>query len=217
MTLARAQVTGHYFSGLPGDVFTNTLYFYTGIDPVGPAESLAISDRLAAAYGRIDNYISPVVNPRLLDVMVYDMSEPEPRLPVAPLQQILLGPTGSDSGMPNEVAACLSYHGAYISGRPRARLRGRIYLGPLSTSACSMGAAAAFPRLNTNFINDMKLMAEDLSDPTNGAAAGVWVQYSPTDDVFSPIVECFIDNEFDTQRRRGNEATTRLTFPIGAF
>jgi hypothetical protein len=109
--------------------------------------------------------------------------------------------------MPPEVAICLSYQAAKISGVPQARRRGRVFIGPLNTSAMGTDGRPA-----TAFINALVGAADALKDPA-GAPDWDWSTWSSFDPTVSTVIDNgWVDNEFDTQRRRGRKYTTRTTF-----
>jgi hypothetical protein len=111
---------------------------------------------------------------------------------------LLISSTG-----PREIAICLSYY-SQINTKRR---RGRMYL-PVA------GAPVAF---NTNrpaqpAIDKALSMAQRLADV--GGAGCDWGIYSTVDKVFRPISHAWVDNEWDTQRRRGFRGTSRSTAAI---
>ena len=139
----------------------------------------------------------------------------------------------STSNLPEEVAIVATFHAAYGSSpervpgglpgpegdtRPRARLRGRIYLGPLSSAASNQPAnEPARPHINlqNSLVGSMDRLATQLG--TDGLR---WSVFSPTKALEAAdinaggadVVAGWVDNAFDTQRRRGRRATTRVTF-----
>lgn len=138
----------------------------------------------------------------------FDLSEPSPRQPVSdetfPLTQI----PGSGTSLPSEVATCLSFRAAVTSGVPAARRRGRLYLGPLNINANNVdgrpgvgwrdtiiAAATTFGNLHTGVV----LEGQD------------WCVYSPTDGVARVVQFAYVDDAFDTQRRRGVDPVARTT------
>lgn len=46
-----------------------------------------------------------------------------------------------------------------------------------------------------------------------GAASWTWVQYSTKLGVATAVSQGFVDNEWDTQRRRGKRSTARTNWP----
>lgn len=132
-------------------------------------------------------------------------------------QSDLLGWSSSvTNDLPHEAAICLSFYSDLDDipeeqglTRPASRRRGRIYLGPLNTAA--LGADG---RISSSVGIDMIYAAERLRTWSGFTALNLgWAVYSRTDDQARVVVGGWVDNAFDTQRRRGLDSNTRYTFP----
>lgn len=187
----RVQVANYATGALPADRFINTLYFTHDADP-----SAAVWDALFTALN------TALDNPAILahknkTFTAYNMADVKPR-PIVRTKTF----TAADAGVqgPGEVALCLSYY----SGRNLPRTRGRIYLGPLQGSITNTVAPSSSPR------EAIMTMAQAFKD---AATAGnfTWVLHSIKDNDYLPITDVWCDNAWDTQRRRGAKATSRLT------
>ena len=218
MALIRAQVILPYFTGLPEDVATNTLYFATGGGVVGPPasgpEQTEIVLRLQAAYNEVATYIAPIVSRPLTRIKLYDMADTPPRQPLTGEFDLNLTAGGGTASLPLEVAAVLSFHTTFLSGVPNARRRGRIYVGPLTPLVIGPGTATQFPTFLAAFITAMQDFATALATPVNPLEVVAWHQYSPTTGDSSIVIGGWVDNEADTQRRRQARATIRNTFTV---
>lgn len=126
--------------------------------------------------------------------------------------------------LPEEVAVCLSmttvgyltfpeHQSAGAPGPvgdvlPRARRRGRVFLGPLNSLA--IDASSGRPLVSTTFRTNI---ADAFS--TLHAAMGANVTplqvFSRTDHAMRRVNGIWIDDAFDTIRRRGIQATSRMT------
>lgn len=145
--------------------------------------------------------------------------------------QITAGPLGSPlridpwlgpdtatvaAGLPTEVCGVLSFH-ADMTGvmeesgatRPKARRRGRVFIGPLTTAAIVTSAPPYV--LDTTFLTTLRLSAIDMMDQTTTGGAK-WCVWSRKDAVLREVVGGWTDNAPDIQRRRGFEATSRVNF-----
>lgn len=129
-----------------------------------------------------------------------------------------LGPTSNSSSnnLPTEVAGVLSFHADLTgileeapSSRPRARRRGRVYIGPLVGEAVSMSSPA--PALVSAFTSAMRSNATVMFDALD-ADGWDWCVWSRADAVLRPVVGGWTDDAPDIQRRRGQAATSRTTF-----
>lgn len=97
--------------------------------------------------------------------------------------------------------------------RPRARDRGRIYLGPLiGTVISTVDATTNRTYVSTLASSDLRLFIKSLAayigTSFTSAQLGVW---SRKNAAIKPLSACWVDDEFDTQRRRSNKEGTRGT------
>lgn len=222
--LVRAVMTGS--SGLPSDVFVNDFAFH--FDAGGSPSNAQIN----SLFGAVDGFYRDVVygTYKLADFIGEQVS----RAVTHELQAytITSGPMGSprntepwlgpqapiisDANLPSECAGVLSFHAdltgvAEESGasRPRARRRGRLFIGPLIIGAIS--ADLDNPVLSVTFTATMRAAATHMFDEAQ-AAGFTWSVWSREDDTLRPVVAGWTDNAVDIQRRRGTEATLRTVY-----
>lgn len=201
-----AQVTIPYKTGIPEDVTVNTWSFE--IADTNETNFSQVGAFLNTFYSAIDSYMSPVLDLDNVTVKAYDRSDPEPRTPFA-TGELALPVTNDGPVMPEEVAVCLSFRGVLASGAPPARRRGRVYLGPLSTQTIVAGGNSR-SRVAGGFIEDV-IEGYEAAWAELTTAGNVHEVWSPTDEVGRTVVQAWVDNEFDTQRRRGTASTNRVT------
>lgn len=212
MPLLKAQVVLPYTSNLPADVVTNTLFFdnQSGTDP--ELIEVVMQAHLLTFYTAIYNAIAfqGYINRANAEVRWYDMTDPEPRIPnVLPLD--LTAATTVSSDTPAEVSIVLAFHAQPISGGNQARRRGRIYLGGFS-GGLTVASSSGPPRVSSAAMTAIANAAELLL--TNSQTANCpWVVFSPTAGTNAEVVGGWIDNEPDTQRRRGVGSTVRQVWP----
>lgn len=142
---------------------------------------------------------------------VYELSAPEPRPPVheATFSVDSISPGGT---MPNEVALVSSFSAAPLAGVSQARRRGRIFFGPLS-STTGVVAADGYVRPTTTAMNNLVDRFETMviALETQQWPLHVWSRANST---LYPVVSGWVNNEFDTQRRRGPEETSRIGWSL---
>src|SRR3954454_23607146 len=109
MAVYRVQLQFPYDSALPRDVVSINPH-YNGSDPAAIASALKAN---LLAY-------TPTAD-KPWTIKVYDAKKPPPSFPLATQQN---NATTPNSGIPREVAVCLSYYAVYN----RPRFRGRLYL-----------------------------------------------------------------------------------------
>lgn len=207
-----------YFTGLPEDVAINTWHF-NWINPGDPATAnyISLCGDVAAFYAFVFNVtanvqlLSGICKPNLAVQKVYNLSDPEPRSPVYTDTAGIAAGTDVAFTTPLEVSLCLSYQGAKVSGFDQASRRGRIYLGPLGDLASTTGDPTHFPAPSSTWINRITTAAHQLTVDTIGHG-WEWVVYSRKNNTSTAIVNGWVDNAWDTQRRRGNAPSTRTTW-----
>lgn len=156
----------------------------------------------------------------------YNLLDAETRVPINDTSQAL-GPGGV--GYPNEVAICLSYRGAITSGVNRKRNRGRLYLGPVYSGAGADGTGDILVSAATR-TQITGAAAALLGNLSLGLGGGIynWSVFSraeagaPAADgsfssaqlapAFRNVAAGYVDEAFDTQRRRGRREAARTTF-----
>lgn len=229
-------MTKHWFatvefaavSGLPEDKVTNTFSFAVPDAATGVVTGLAIGEALEDVYSTtysgfgnasIAKYLSRWLSRGTLasKVNVYDRAAPGSPLLSYPwtLPAVL---SGAGPELPQEVAVVASFHGD-LSGvpersgstRPASRRRGRVFIGPLHVDALQEGAGGGQPQTpQVNLIGAINSALNDLRDSAALAALdAVWEVYSEAAGAGYPVVGGYVDDAFDTQRRRGQAPTTR--------
>lgn len=143
-------------------------------------------------------------------VKIYDLTDPSPRPPVhiGSFQQ-----TGGTNPLPAEVAICASFQGIQEAGYSQARRRGRVFIGPLRSATIGTGSDG-YPRVSVGTRTAIATACSDLQ--ANASAADwAWCVWSRSDDELYIVNNGWIEDEFDTQRRRGPGPLTRSTWGAG--
>jgi len=202
-----------YYTNVPEDVITNTFHM-----DFGPLVAPGTSD-FAAAWSRIRGFYngcftsttvagcSPWLNQAAASVKVYNLDDPLPRVPVYQNTTATTMTAASASYMPPEAALVVSYQADPVSGVPQARRRGRIYLGGLGLVATA-GSSSSFPVPTSTFLTSV---TNSTTTFLNGLATDswLWVVYSRVLNSAALVTNGWVDNAFDTQRRRGQVASAR--------
>lgn len=225
-TYLRTIVTMPHDSGLPADAVQNTFAWHAlGAVDLATAAS-EINARLDAFYTAISQYISSQYNPSALVVKHYDMSESRPRFPFSESTVDAGAGQTASNDLPAEVALCVSYEGPRQSGLNQRRRRGRIFIGPLQEGSGDYALAGAT-------IQDVVADAAEanLLGSSGGPYLLKWAVYSRLQHFgipvggsigeldedsperlpvsFTDVSKMWVDNAWDTQRRRGVKATNR--------
>lgn len=110
--------------------------------------------------------------------------------------------------LPREVALVASFQAVRISGQEQARKRGRIYIGPLRASINDVGRPSSSAR--TALANACDAFGTEIAANTDG----YWGVYSTVNGTVSEIADGWVDDTFDTQRRRGLAPSARTTWSL---
>lgn len=225
----RAQVILPGLSNKPEDVFVNTFHFSS--QTADGAAFDVIKAHLAELYNvgglgpsgnatpGLAHYMSRTIK-RDADavlIKIFNLADPEPRMPVE--RRFTLAAAAGDGTtleLPAEVALC----GSFYALQNRPRLRGRVYFGPFHALALQdatnergrpaqllvESAVVALKRLITKPANTQNLAVRGKAD---GEPIGDTVLPQR---VLRVATAGWVDDAFDTQRRRGQDAMTRTTF-----
>lgn len=194
-------------SGLPRDRVVNSWAFRN--DAVGGPE--VFHDAVLAALD--DFYTGPATpsgeNVRgfmsstlaALEYRIYDLGSPPPRVPV--IVESLTWTQPSTAELPGEVALCTSF----VAGPNLPRNRGRIYVGPLAQTSVDSSGTRPVPQ--ADLVDALAQATERLLDTSEPLTH---VVISQADAAAKVITGGFVDNAFDTQRRRGTAADARTSW-----
>ena len=199
MAIHRYQVALQHVSLLPRDQSINVLYFDTGgVNLIGAGSPEQACDGIAAAY---EAKLKTMINGAYAGIVIKVYNLTAPAVPAGPpvlTKTYGFGPVSIDG--PCEIALCLSYSADDDSAGTKRR-RGRIYL-PWKGNDLRM-------RPTTLHVAAVLDFGEELAKI--GFADGTtWKMFSPTNNSSHTIESISCDNEWDTQRRRGLRATTRV-------
>lgn len=206
------QVAMPNVSAMPEDVVINTFSFIGPDIPTEPQRT-ELKTRLTAFYNsvhapgtaRLTSFFPSTLALAGTRIKAYRREDVVPRAPV--FDDALPLTPGTGDPLPHEVALVMSFQATAISGTPQAQRRGRIYLGPLSTNVLTPASLDARP--TGGFINAVKGAGSFLWSESD--ADWDWVVHSSIAGD-ATVVGGWVDNAFDSQRRRGTAPTVRSTF-----
>lgn len=219
-------------SGVPEDAVQNQWIFHYGSGADLPDAMDDIRDNLLQFWTNIDagqtnapeQYMSPALSDGV-DGVVLDFYDITAHLdgtshgtPIG-RRTLTLTPGGGTigTGLPDEVSTVLTFHRPYgtdeefaVGSRPRARDRGRLYFGPLDRTvllADSLGEVRIDPVVCQDFVVAAAILAAHV-DTTR------WAQWSRVTASIGIVASGWMDNAFDTQRRRGVLPNVRMPFSV---
>lgn len=190
-------------SGLPKDASVNTFH----IDRTsGLPDFSDVMAHWKTFIGGQHGLWGEVVRQNNHPFKVYNLADPEPRAPVFDdTWSFTTAPVGET--LPTEVSLCISYQAAKVSGEKQANKRGRIYLPPFDIQWTVDG------RPNSTMLEDLTTGFHTFIDNLNGDGY-YFVVYSRELEQTFVVEEVWVDNSWDTQRRRGQEPTLRQSTGI---
>ena len=217
----RCKATFPHSTGLPELAVVNTWSFIT-VDPATRAGAATDwTTNLNTFYSGIKSILSSTIAWNSGTYEYVDMGDAKPRVPYQTDAAVLGTLSTTNSDAPPEVALCLSFRGATGSGLNAKRRRGRVYIGPLQLPGTDVWSPA----------NATVDLVANSAASLMTATYHKWAVYSPSthhgvpvggrledypdeipsqlDDAFTEVVARWVDNAFDTQRRRGVPATYR--------
>lgn len=205
MVVTRAQVTIKTTDALPANFLTNTLYFDQG---TSVATFDAIRDQIVLHYSSLASQFYPSTVAQVgHEIKFYDVLQAPPSYPIVSYV-FNMAATPSGDPLPSEVALVASFQGPKISGIKQARRRGRNYIGPLKASLNTLGRPSATALTNLAAAYDL------FGTQVNAITDVDWVVWSGVSLTATPITDGWVDNAFDTQRRRGVQTTSRTTYVL---
>lgn len=211
MPLFQTQVTLRTSDLLPENFVTNTWWISVRNDSIGEPTQAELVDgingHLVDFYESLVSFMSPTLLGIGNEIKWYAQEDPPPRVPKYIHVWDYVGEATADQ-MPREVALVSSYQASPEAGVPQARRRNRIFLGPLSTA----GLDGNTGRPNAGIISALTSAAEQFALVSDGANGWSWRVYSGTTGEDHPIANGWVDNSWDTQRRRGEDASSRTVW-----
>jgi hypothetical protein len=207
----QVQVELRTQTGIPADNIINTFAFQWVGSGAPDFETLVLL--IDAFYDELGTDVFSNVLAIATDshqVKIYDLTDPSPRPPV---HVGYFSQSGGTNPLPAEVAICASFQGIQEAGHPQARRRGRIFIGPLRQATVATGSDG-YPRISTSARTALATACTDLQ--ANASMSDwAWCVWSRSDDELYIVNNGWIEDEFDTQRRRGPGPLTRTTWGAG--
>ncbi len=221
MAILRAQVVFPFTSNKPEDVTVNTWHFNSSVSKDQAADQIKLvldefyntvpppmvtgGSALAKLADYMSNAISRVANAG--KIKVYDLADGMPREATERTLSLFPSSFTDDKELPAEVALC----GSFYAGRNTKRQRGRIYLGPLMVAATEDQTNRSRPTLALR--DSLASSLRRLITPTLATVPGIDLAvFSRVDGIARVATAGWVDDAWDTQRRRGQDATVRTVF-----
>jgi hypothetical protein len=224
MAYIAGQITLERATQIPADAVVNTWHCRSDGATDAAAAAAAFHTALETFYTSIEAMYAVATTSGNITAKYYNLADLKPRVPIYTDAFTITPP--ATTAVPAEVSICLSYKGLFGSGFPNARRRGRVYLGPTNTGtfANSQGDVHVASATRTLLAN----AATALLTASSSSSAFTWIVWSPTEAAGGPfageggtgggdfpdtaVTGGWVDDAFDTQRRRGARAINRLAW-----
>jgi len=207
MPIFSAQVSLAASGGATEDVNVNSFYISNALTPTNA--------QVTSWKAAIDTFYNELVNlgalrGRAVAGHVEKFYAEDGSVPNYPFEErsLTLASTPPAIGLPTEVNLCASYANDSSNLVPRARRRGRIYIGGWASDTNTVGRPTT--TIFTNTTNLFATYVEAVNDITGFRS----VVYSRSNLAGYPIERVWVDNDWDTMRSRGRKSTTRNTVLI---
>lgn len=201
----RYTISMQHDSLLPRDAIVHSLHFRHSLGALLATDHESMASNIAQAFET--NWVGISTGLKRIEVKAYRTEGPPPH---DPLVTHVRNPAGAalTVNYPAEIALCLSFKGGQ-----RPWERGRIYLAPYANESYRLATSLA--RTPPQGIMDAALaLGQGFADA--GGPDWSWVVHSKAHAVDTPVASCWVDNEWDTQRRRGLRASARSTKTTGS-
>lgn len=210
MVAVKAQVTMPYRNVAPTNVAVNVWSFEIADDEVD--QYLEVQSYLTVFYTTLVDWFSPLLDMTQSNIKIYVRSDLEPQVPRFDNSGSFGNTNQTNDPLPEEVAAVMSFRAPLVSGTIPARRRGRIFLGPLGSQVSITGTNGRSV-IDPDFVQAVITASVEAAAElvTAGNAHTVW---SKTNEANYVVSNYWMDNAFDTQRRRGPSSSTRQGWTI---
>lgn len=213
MSICAIQITLKTADNIPANYCTNTLHADIDRGAVLPgSEALyeIIRDSFVSTYTDM-TLVFGGINQTGHEITFYDLSDPKPRIPF--YMSTWDFPTApSLDQLPHECSIVSSFKTNREAGKSDRNRRNRVYIGPISNAVLNPDDGRVQPATRIRIADAFS----DLATQSGSEDDWTWVVYSPTLDEAYPVKEGFVDNAFDTQRRRGVDSTVRSVWTTDA-
>lgn len=186
----------------PRDWMTNTVSFNSGAPTVTTAQWQALADAVKGVWFATSGSWVHYGNSFGGKVVCYDRADATPRAEKA-VSIFTPGTWATTINFPRQIACCLSFY----SLRNLKRQRGRVYLPPSNSMTVVDG-------IGTAQMNQFLGLGTQLATVA-GALTPVWTHevWSVAGDTDHPVSNYWVNDVWDTQRRREPKESTRVVHP----
>jgi len=220
--LYRTEVRWIRSTGVSSDDQTNT--FFVGTDTGTSADLLnSCTSIVTDMRNFLDNLMPSVLfnDSPLLTYLVFDMLDPEPRTPIF-VDSLDTASLNGFQPLPEECSAVVSYQAEPVSGQSQRQRRGRMYMPTFSVDSLDFTQSTIWDAATVGVLVDMMTAIKGAAEFYDcaltvfsrvAAAAAGGSTLDQAQAGASYIINGWVDNEPDTQRRRGRPGGSKTVWP----
>lgn len=229
----RVQAVFQGISGLPEDRYVNNWAFRNpsttqSLEELGGAIVRVLDAfyfEAAATAATVAGQLSSQIDPAQVEYRIYDLGQAPPRDPMVRVPAAAVTFNAGTNVLPQEVAVCLSLVLADTGQTgdmnvatqqpvtkpiPRRSRVGRMYIGPLMQAAIALESGR--PVVHGLIRDTLIDRANNVLNTTENVD---WCVISQTQLAAVDVTGGYVDDAFDTQRRRGRAPISRT--PFGSY
>jgi hypothetical protein len=220
-TLVRCEVRWKRTTGVASDDQLNTFFVSSATEGTAP-----LSDAAQGAAANMRNYLdsrmpaSLFTSTPIAEVTTFNMLDPEPRVPIEVITMDTVSLSAAQA-LPEEVSLVVSFQGVPISGQSMRQRRGRMYLPTMVVTELDDNTSTIWKdNAVSNAVDMMTAIKSDLeaaschlvvfSRVAAAAAGGTLLNQARAGATI--VTNGWVDNEPDTQRRRGRPGGTKTVW-----
>lgn len=218
MALLLTQTQVYWQDTLPRDMISHSLHFATGNpDPIDSVDYQGVADHLTAAFKSYYTAVEGTAHGRAFRTKVYNLDDATSSAPggvkraphAVSTNEVGIGVESDSTMAPRQVAAVLSFY----STDNQPRHRGRVYLGPFAASAVAADVipASISGTALAELVGQFGAVGSGL-----GLESDIhWVTFSRSGAGHATVSHWWMDNRWDTVRKRLRKPTSRVSGTTG--
>jgi len=209
MAILSCQILLKTTDNIAANFTTNTIHFDVDTGAVLPGLDETMQDIVNQITSTYEGFRTRLGGLQQTghEITFYDLGTPKPRVPFR-MYDLDFTAALPQTVLPHEVAIVSSFKARREAGKSDRNRRNRVYIGPLAASTLDQATGRVGDATRLAIAAAWEEMASESADSDDWT----WVIYSPTLEEAYPVWEGFVDNAFDTQRRRGVSSTARAVW-----
>lgn len=198
-------------TGLPADSIVNTTSWTGSLSDLDNIRDILVDFYAVQAPDAQNTILYWMSNEAIsgnVTIKIYDRDDPKPRQPIEIFESDLSEGLGPEDMLPTECAIVVSYQASRIAGLPQNRRRNRFYMGGFGVEANDNG------RINPGLVETILFASKEMLNAASASVDKSLIVWSGYYETGYTIDNGWVDNAWDSQRRRGLKSTARGAFSL---